>query len=443
MSSSPQYRAYLEAEKTLNAGLIRAGLVRAPEELPRRMEERMGEMADFLKACGNPQKSFPAIHIAGTSGKGSVATAAAHGLKACGLRTGLHVSPYIQSATEKIWIDGQYVSAGEFADLVRWVQPLILPYCRPETSGSPHVMASIAIALEAFRRAEVEVAVIEASLGGRYDPTRLIEAVTTVVTAVGYDHVEVLGPTLEQIAHHKAGVFRREADAVTMASGTALSVLKAETEELGIPLRELATTGGTFLEKNPLLAEAVLESAARKLSFSLAPCLEEARRAMTAARLPARFEKMPEEKRLVYLDGAHNPQKIGEMLKCLEADQELKGRNLIVVLGVVGEHDAEEITALLAGRAHRVVATCPEVFERIVFPAEEVAAFARHHCALVESVPRPLAAFERARALAAPDDAILVTGSLFLTGNIRERWFPKEKVVLHRTSWPDDTEIRR
>ena len=113
------YAEYLKAERLINQGLIRRDLsIEREDKPPRDPAMKMAAMNAFLSDCGRPQRGIPAVHIAGTSGKGSVAAATAGILRAAGLKVGLHVSPYLQSATEKIWIDGRFISAEAFSDIV-------------------------------------------------------------------------------------------------------------------------------------------------------------------------------------------------------------------------------------------------------------------------------------------------------------------------------------
>ncbi|MDD5308345.1 MAG: hypothetical protein PHU25_13575, partial [Deltaproteobacteria bacterium] len=170
------FEQYLCAEKHLNEGLIRLDLsLLSVDGCLFDPAARMPVMERFLTECGTPQRGIPAVHVAGTSGKGSVAAGVAGILAEAGLRTGLHVSPYVQAATEKVWIDGRFLASDAFADLVDWVAPLAASKLDPATPASIHGMASVALAFEAFRRARVEVMVIEVGCGGRYDLTSFID----------------------------------------------------------------------------------------------------------------------------------------------------------------------------------------------------------------------------------------------------------------------------
>ncbi|MFO8070732.1 MAG: Mur ligase family protein [Polyangia bacterium] len=266
------YDTYLRAERRINEGLIRLGLSLArPEGYVRDPEARMAAMRDFLDACGNPQRNLPALHVAGTSGKGSVCAAAASILRESGLSVGLHVSPYLQSATEKIWIDGLFVDALAFDELVEWVLPVARPRLRPETPASIHGMASVAVALEAFRRAEVDCIVFEAGCGARWDLTSLVETEVAVITNVGLDHVVSLGPGIERIAWHKAGAARAGRPLVCGAtSGPAAEVIRDEARRVGAEMVEVPPRGDAG-DHNRRLAVRAAEELAGRLGRRLDP----------------------------------------------------------------------------------------------------------------------------------------------------------------------------
>ncbi len=429
------YERYLVAEQALNEGLIRTGLPRrAPAELAAHQRVRLAEMRQFLAACGDPQRAYPAVHVTGTSGKGSVATAIAAGLQAAGLRVGLHISPYLQSQTEKICIAGQLLDGATFAELVATITPLARTLRRPETHASPHGMASVTVALEAFRRAEVDVAVVEAGCGGRFDLTNVLQTTLAVITSVGHDHLASLGPTLRDVAWHKVGIFRRGVPAVVSLAGDALATAEAEAAALDVPLQVLPPDERPFPERNQALARAALAGVLPRLGLPAAtlrrPSVEAAIR---NARQPARLEVVPGSP-AVCLDGAHNPDKMQALLRALEAHPAGRLRPRVALVGVLALKDGESIAAPLASTADAVVLTEPRVFEKPARPAASLAP-----CCAGRSVhvcPDPDAAFDRALQLAGPAGLVVVTGSLYLVGALRERFYPKREVVLQRTSWP-------
>jgi dihydrofolate synthase/folylpolyglutamate synthase len=411
--------------------LIRPELThQKPERSLRKWQARQREMASFLAACGDPQRSFPAIHVTGTSGKGSVSTMIAAALQGAGYRVGLHTSPYLQSPTEKNWIDGELLSPELFAELVDWVWPVAWPRRRPETPASIHGMASVALAFEAFRRSQVEVAVIEAGCGGRFDLTNCLQSIGVVITTVGLDHVLSLGPTVTDIAWHKAGIIQPGVPAVTGAQGTSLEVIRTEAKTLGAPLVEVQPPPGPFWEFNACLAQTLLKQL--EPHFHVAQTVLDG--AAMEARLPARREVMPEPGRQVILDGAHNPDKMAALCRTVEPGS----------LFVVGCLSAKELTGLVQALqpvAAGVVATEPEVYAKPACSAEELAQCCRAVGLPVRVQQEPAQALKEALAWARPDQWIVGTGSLYLVGQLRERWYPTDQVILQQTSWPDGAKI--
>ena len=415
------------AVERLDKGLIRPEqTAKTPERSLSHWTARMEEMASFLAACGDPHRSFVAIHVTGTSGKGSVATCIAAALRLSGYRVGLHTSPYLQAPTEKNWIDGELMSATELADLVDWVWPVARPRKTPENPASIHGMASAAIAFESFRRAHVDVAVIEAGCGGRFDLTNVLDTTLAVVTSVGEDHLQSLGPTVDEVAWHKAGIFKRGAAAVTAVTGPPLAVIQREASGLGLHLVEVTPPAGApFWEVNATIARAALETVRDRFDVPDAAIDEAAR----SFRVPARYEELPEPGRRVILDGAHNPDKMTALVRTLKP-------GTVFVVGCLTAKDMRGIVDPLAKVASAVVATEPTVYLKPPAPAEAVAKAFRE--AGVEShVERePRYAIARALEVAAVDQTVVVAGSLYLAGELRDLWYPTARVVLDRTSWP-------
>jgi len=433
------YALYLDAEREINEGLIRLGLsLERPEGYSRDPLARMREMERFLAECGDPQRGLPAIHVAGTSGKGSVAAAIAGALREAGLRVGLHVSPYLQSATEKIWVDGLFASAERFADLVRWVAPAAAPRVHPETPASIHGMASVAIALEGFRRETVDAIVFEAGCGGRYDLTSFVETRVAVVTNVGRDHLVSLGPDLERVAWHKAGIARPGVPLVTGAEGRPLEVVREEARSVGARV-EIVPPSGDAWEHNRAVAYEAARLAARDLG---APMDEEIfRRGAGRTRLAGRAEVAPGPGPRTVLDGAHNAEKLA-----VAVESTLSGAGpgpRVALVGFLGTKAGEDLAAPLSGRFDRVVTTEPRVYGKTPLPAEDAARLLARAGFEPLVVPDPRRALDEASRLAGGEGTLLVTGSFYLVGDLRDRWFPKERVVLERTSWPQPSPTGR
>ncbi len=429
------YARYLKAEQQINEGLIRVGMSLLREQTgPKDPMKRMAEMRRFLAECGDPQVGIPAVHVAGTSGKGSVSAAIAGILTEAGLKVGLHVSPYLQSATEKIWIADRLVSSDEFADLVEWVMPIAAPRVHPDTPASIHGMASVAIALEGFRRANVDVMVFEAGCGGRFDLTSFIDTKVAVITNIGLDHVISLGPGLTQIAWHKAGVARRGAPLITGAAGETLGPIRAEAEKVDAPLVEVPSPG-TAREHNRALAEEAACQVARTLGIALDESV--IARGVHRVCLAGRSEVMTDAGPRVVLDGAHNAEKLAVAVGMALADAGPGPR--VCLVGFLGTKAKPELVRPLAGEFDHIVATQPQVYAKTSSPAEETAGLFTNAGIDVSVEPDMNAALDAAMERATTCGTVLATGSFYLVGDLRERWFKKEDVVVSRTSWPQKT----
>jgi dihydrofolate synthase/folylpolyglutamate synthase len=441
---------------------------KSPAEIRARAEARLARLRRFLAFLGDPQDAYPIVHVGGTSGKGSTATAIAAILDAAGYRTGLHTSPYLQAATEKIQVDRRLIGADAFADRVDEVLDAAEGWGRAEEVRLSYGEAWVALMALHFARERVEVAVVEVGAGGRFDLTNVVRPAVSVVTSVGLDHTVTLGPTIPEIAWHKAGIIKSGAPAVTaVLDPVALTPLVAEAALAGTTL-ERVVPGETFdvvraepartvwRERRSEAAElpappgrfqatnaATAVAAVRLLTDRGFAVTDEAiARGLAVARLPGRVETMPtepEEPRVV-LDGAHNPQKVGALAADLDLllPREPGGRRLLV-LGVVEAKAHAEIAAAIVPLVDAIVVTSPGVTGKPGLPAETLAASIRAtgFAGPLEIESAPPDALARALGMATePGDAVLVTGSLYLVGRARERWFPEREIVLQRTPWP-------
>ncbi|MBN2715817.1 MAG: hypothetical protein JXX14_08175 [Deltaproteobacteria bacterium] len=425
------YKDYLDAEYRLNEGLIRTDISETrPEGYVKTPLDRMQTMATFLKQCGNPQAGIPAIHVAGTSGKGSVCAAIAGALKAAGLKVGLHISPYLQSATEKIWIDGKYISASCFAELIDWIMPIALPFKHSQTPASIHGMASVAIAFEAFRREKVDMMVFETGCGGRYDLTSFVDTQVAVITNIGLDHLLSLGPGIEDIAWHKAGIIRKNIPVITGATGIALDVIRREAQSLDAPLTCIPPNASSR-EHNHQLARKAVNEFAGKAGLPLSSLDFEA--GLSSVRLPGRFEHISNSP-TVFLDGAHNADKLTAAIQHALSNHHMGPR--VALVGFLGTKANHQTIAPILGKFDHIIATEPNVYGKAAFPAAETARLFEGESSAPLVCCDPLQAVQMALELT-QNGTLLICGSFYLCGEIRNYWYSKEAVVLQQTSWPD------
>ena len=443
---------------------------KSPAQIRVRAEARLARMHRFLAAMGDPFGRFRIVHVGGTSGKGSTAAAIAAILDSAGYRVGLHTSPYLQVATEKLQAGGRLIGADAFAGLVDQVFAEYEDWRRGGGEALTYGEIWVALVARHLANERVEIGVIEVGAGGRFDLTNVVSPVLSVVTSIGFDHTVTLGNTLAEIAWHKAGIIKPGAAAVTGVTGAeALAPIVAEAARAGTTLDQIAPsksfevlgTGpdgtrwreigsgqewpaapGGFQAANAALAVA----AVRRLvdaGFSVSDAAIAA--GLTSARLPGRVERMPAgigcgPQPRVMLDGAHNPQKIGALVEDLDSvlPRGDSGRR-VGVLGVLEAKDFAGLVRPLVPVIDELVITSPQVLAKAGLDVATLAAAARAagFYGPLALEPDPVAATQAAMARAnGPEDAVLVTGSLYLVGNVRGRWYPEIDILRACTPWP-------
>ena len=447
-------------------------LIKGPGELMRplgrsdsrqRGRERVARMAALLRELGDPHLAYPVVHVAGTSGKGSVCTFVAGVCRASGLKTGSHLTPYLQTPLEKLVVNDQLASREELVELVEWFERRRDSVRASGLVSEPRYGPTwVALTFEYFRRRNVDIAVIEAGAGGRYDLTNVVVPVVAAVTSVGLDHVLSLGPTVLDIARHKAGVFKQGAPAIAIDTGDdVLASLNRHAEEAGAvfqPIRpgvhfwpEAVTEGRdrlTYVGRNfsvrkaelGLLGAHQVENAA--VACAIADAMADAgypitqgsvEQGLAAARLPGRWETVSDSPNVV-LDGAHNPDKAAALAAVLR--ERKRGRRLAVVVGVLGYKAAAEIVDELASAADLFLVTEPAVYRKASLSAVDLGRMARSTGVETLVRAKPLEALDAAVDWAGPDGMVCVTGSLYLVGQVRERWYLGREIDSQRTPYP-------
>lgn len=417
-------------------------------------EEQISRMADFLAFAGNPQSSFNSIHVAGTSGKGSVVNMLAAMLSRAGIRTGFHVSPYVQVCNEKLVLDGQPISPSDFIALVDHFKLLYIDWkaSSNQYNALKYGEAWVALTYLWLAQQNVEWAVIETGLGGRYDPTNVLPADLAIITNVDYDHVEVLGEDIREIASHKAGIIKADGMAVTGEQNeVVLEIIQKEAAAKGASLYRLGKdfdyrrTGdelivdgpkntyqglrlgllGAFQPINAAVAIAALDLL--RDSRGLGIDRDAVKDGLAAVRYPGRMEII-QENPTVILDGAHNPHKIDALAETLKSNY--PGRKFTVMIGMLVVKDGKGMIGGLHSLVGKWAVTQPDVFGKPSLPAGELYDMIR------ASSPAPVKEYEnvgdaldQVLAAADPDEIILVTGSIYLIGEARERWEPSEKLL--------------
>lgn len=379
---------------------------------PQRIRPGLARTRALLAGLGNPQDRFRSVLIGGTNGKGSTAAALASILNAAGIRAGLYTSPHLVAVTERIRIDERDISEGALDSLLSLVASISAPGDRSPT----YFEAMTVAALESFRRARVSIAVVEVGIGGRWDATNVLQPDLSIVTNVGADHLEVLGPSLADVARQKAGIFRNGIPALTSAQGEGREVLYEEATRIGARLIDVPPTS-RFDSCSPLKGahqRANLALAAAAASALTGADEETTRRGVAATRWPGRLQEIRRPgRRDLLLDGAHNPEGARELAAYLD-EAGLSGK-IDLLFGGLKEKDLSTMFGTLAPRARRIVLVTTGS------PRAETAATlgARFGIAPENLADDPMAGVRLLERDPVPGAGpILATGSLVLVGEI-------------------------
>ena len=375
-------------------------------------------MRRLCALLGFPQNRFASIHVVGTNGKTSVALMTAALLEAEGISTGAYVSPHVLSWRERIRIGGEQISERAFAEAVERCAQAAESADRAAGEEGPVTQFELdtAAAFVAFAAAGVEVAAIEAGLGGRLDATNVIASKLTVLTSVGLDHTEWLGDTVEEIADEKLAVLRDHTELICgEVPDAVVPVVERFAADRHAELTWVRGAGSRgFQDGNLLVAEAAARALAGEVEWDPDWLLELTRS------IPGRAQRIEGEPPLIY-DAAHNPDGARALAAALPGLAE--GRPVIACIAVLAEKDAAAICAALAPACETAV--CTEFPEEAVrgsgrplgrsAPAAELAAHWRAAGGEAEAVAAPLEAWRRARELAAERDGVaLAAGSHYL-----------------------------
>jgi dihydrofolate synthase / folylpolyglutamate synthase len=395
-------------------------------------------MRALLEALDHPDRTFRSIIVAGTNGKGSVTAMIERGLRAAGCRTGRYTSPHLTQIEERIAINGTPIEAAAFDRAAARVQDATGSWATPPSFFE----ATTALALEAFRAAHVEIAVLEVGLGGRLDATNVVAAPLAVITRIGLDHQEYLGHTLAAIAREKAGVIapgarvvvapnppeaRTVVAAVAAAQGarmtgtTGISLTHCRADASGT-LVDLVTPGGRYGDVRIALpgahqvenAQTALCALQATADLGWITCTEDVLRAAVGeVEWPARLEWRRYRACRVLVDGAHNADGANALANYLETHVR---EPFTLVIGVMRDKAVEDIVRPLLARAERVVTTA--VATPRALPADQLGEL----CARLEpGVPVEVATStdEALRRAAEYRRPILIAGSLYLAGHVR------------------------
>jgi dihydrofolate synthase / folylpolyglutamate synthase len=381
----------------------------------------LDRMRRLMTALGHPERQFDSIHVVGTNGKSSTVRMIAAILSRHGLRTGAYLSPHLVSFEERVRIDDADLEPAAFAAAVSRAARAAELVNR-SLVGDDRVTQFEALTAAAYSElAErgVEVAVIEAGLGGRYDATNVIPSKVQVLTSVALEHTRWLGPTIADIATEKLDVVQRGGTLVVGAGlhPDALSLAREVAAERGARLIEAAAdpgmaigAPGAYQRRNFAVAVAAAEAYLGELDH------EAVAAAAASVRVPGRLQVVGEAP-LTLLDGAHNPDGIAALIESLDEPPLAERERLVGVVSILDDKDAAAMLAVLARACDAIVLTSSQ--NPRALPPPTLQSLIRQLDGPPSEVVRdPRAALERARELAGPRGVVLATGSIYLVADL-------------------------
>jgi dihydrofolate synthase / folylpolyglutamate synthase len=410
----------------------------------------------LVERLGRPDRAYPTAHIAGTNGKGSTAAFLESILRQAGFRTGLNTSPHLERINERIRINGEEITDDSFAQVFTRLQAVIeeLLAAHQLRAHPTYFECVTAMASECFAQERVEFGVFEVGLGGRLDATNILWPVVSLITRIDFDHENFLGHSLREIAGEKAGILKRGVPLILSPQHPeAREIILVRAKELECPVLE---TAGRFRIERESMQDGRFHAQVTELSsghsFHVSPSLpgwfqlENALSAVAAARRlqeqgfriseqaiergiastvwPGRLEKLQSNPD-VYLDGAHNPGAARELARFFE--QKFASRKIWLLYGALRDKAVDEVAGQLFPHAAEVIITEPRTSRAI--SAARLAEITAHHASNFSVIASAEQALDLALSDAAPEDAIFVTGSLYLVGQLRHYW--KNRVLVH------------
>ena len=383
---------------------------------PQKIRPGLTRTRALLASLGNPERAFRSVLVAGTNGKGSTAAALSAILKAAGIRAGLYTSPHLVRVTERFRIDETDVPEATLDRMLAFLAAI-----SPSGARAPTYFEVLTVAaFELFRRARVTVAVVEVGIGGSWDATNVLEPELSIVTNVGEDHLDVLGPTLADVGRQKAGIFRKGAPALTCAQGHARTVLHEEARRIGARLIDVPSTE-RFDRLSPLPGHHQRQNLAlaAAAAAALVPLSEQTlERGIASLRWPGRLQLVVRPgRRDLILDGAHNLDGARALAAHLE-QAGLSGR-IDLLFGGLKDKDLPGMFAILEPHARRIVLVAPHS-PRAESPAGLAVRLGRLDLSTAPDAAAGLRLLDGLLDLAGGHEAapIIATGSLILVGDI-------------------------
>ncbi len=404
--------------------------------------KRIGEL---LKLLGNPHKAYKVIHITGTNGKGSTSRMIYGILLASGERVGAFFSPHLYTFRERMEVNGKRITEEELVEIFENVLEKVKMLDKKGEDWMPSFFeVTTAMAFTYFKEKEVDWAVVEVGLGGRLDATNVVNPVASVITTVDYDHMNILGDTLEKIAFEKAGIIKKSVPVITgEIKKQPLDVIKRIANERKSDL-SILDRDFFFCDARLKLDENVFNYRGKNFygdlklklngrhqiknasvavrTLEMIDMIDERamRKALKNVVNPGRFEVFEHGGKTIVMDGAHNES--GAANLAMSLDDYFHGKTLVGVIGILDDKAREKMVEKLKHFFGKVYVTHPRSHRAAKW--REVCEMFKDRHVPCESIEIPWTAFEKA--IQDPSDAVVIAGSLYLVGEIRMMLFEGE-----------------
>lgn len=414
------YASVTEYLYALKAGGVKFGI------------DRMRRLAATL---GHPERTYPVIHVAGTNGKGSVSAMLDAILHAAGWRTGLYTSPHLVKLGERVQVDRRLLTEAEIVAYTNELRPLAAQAAASAADEHATFFEFMtAMAFLQFQRRRADIAIVEVGLGGRLDATNVVRPEITVITSIGLDHIAELGGTVELIAREKAGIIKPGRPVVMgRLPPEAERVVRGVAAVQGAPVHSVREVFGEDLAAYPATnlegdyqrwnaATATLVARLLPAKWKLTGKI--ITRGLQQVNWPGRWQRTTLGGRALILDASHNPEGAQVLERNLQQLTTTTGRQPVIVAGALGEFRARALLEVVCRHAQEVHLVTPHQARASSF--EEMLALVpaemrgRTHRGTVEQL------FPDARTCAAggPGDTVVVTGSIYLLGEVLARIEP-------------------
>lgn len=393
----------------------------------------------FAEALGHPEKSLSLVHVAGTNGKGSVVAMLDAILHAAGWRTGMYTSPHLVKLGERVQVDRQPLTPQEITDYVRELRPIAEKLANGDLEDHPSFFEFVtAMAFLQFARKQCDIGLVEVGLGGRLDATNVLMPIVSVITSIGLDHCEMLGHTHAEIAAEKSGIIKQGCPVVIgRLDPESEAVVRTKAEEMDATVYSVREVFGDDVEKYP---HTNLEGDCQRWNAATATLTAKVlgekwritdgviNRGLTHVDWSGRWQRVRMGSRLMILDSSHNPEGAQVLDDNLSKLIEETGRKPVVITGALGVARAGALLAVIGKYAREI---------HLVVPSQ---ARACTHDQLASMLPDDFAGevhrtdlptlFPDASQCTAggPDDVLVLTGSIYLIGEVMARLAPEHGV---------------